>query len=236
MEATNVSLPALFPQNSSQLPIVNQADLPGTTQQPLHEVDWTNDTITETSFLVEEQSLSFLLNDHNDIFATMSSMDLDPNSVSSYYTHSSVPSYRHVPFQGAPSIMHLPTFSYAPLAEGLEVSHGTGFGHRRAHTAKDLSKLALSDPLDIAPEILRALKQKSDNRERSGLPWCLSIGQGPLHRYVGSSFWALSGTGVSSHLHLTPVYKPRYMGRDYELGIYDIAGANKQMAKIEADT
>lgn len=120
--------------------------------------------------------------------------------------------------------MHLPTFSYEPLAGSLEVSRGTGFGHRRVHTAKDVNKSARDDPLDNAPKILRALKQKSDNEERSGLPWCLSIGEGPLHRYVGSSFWALSGTGVSSHLNLIIVYKTRYMERDYELGIYDITG------------
>lgn len=176
-------------------------------QPPLHELEWAKDTTAEASFLIEDQDLSFLLNDHDDIFAATSSMDFDPHSISSYDTHSAVPSHGHVPFSSGSFTMHLPTHSDEPLARDLQVRHAIEFSQKRANGADLINKSALDDPLDNTAELLGALQQMPENGEGSGLPWCLSTGQGPLHRYVGSCFWALSGTGVSSHPHLTKLYQ-----------------------------
>lgn len=235
-EATNIPLPALLAQHLPQLPEGNQADLPRTVQQPRHEVEWAKDTTAEASFLVEEQDLSFLFNDHDDIFATTSSMDLDPLSISSHCTHSSAPSHGHVPFRSASSTMHLPTHSCEPLARGPKVGHAIEFSQKRADRAKVIDKWALDDPLDNTAELLRTLKQMPDNEEGSRLPWCLSTGQGPLHRYVGSSFWALSGTRVSSYLIIPRCIKYVRCEEPAHMVSMIWQVEMEQMADIEADT
>ena len=204
-------------------------------QQPRHEVEWAKDTTAEASFLVEEQGLSFLFNDH-DIFATTSSMDPDPLSISSYYTHSSAPYHGHVPFFSASSTMHPLTHSYEPLSRGLQMGHVIEFSQKGDDGAKVIDKWALDDPLDNTAELLRTLKQMPDNEEGSRLPWCLSTGQGPLHRYVGSSFWALSGTGVSSHLILPRCIKYVRCEEPARMVSMIWQVQKEQMADIEADT
>ncbi|OBT81280.1 hypothetical protein VE02_10150 [Pseudogymnoascus sp. 03VT05] len=215
-EATNIPFPALHAQHLPHLSKFNQADLSMIVQQPRHEIEWAKDTTTEASFLIEDQDLSFLLNDHDDIFAATSSMDFDPHSISSYDTHSSVPSQSHVPFGCASFTTHLPKHSDEPLARDLQVGHAIEFSQKRANGAKVINKWALDDPLDNTAELLRALKQMPENGESSGLPWCLSTGQGPLHRYVGSSFWELSGTGIPDCDRLLQAQQARLYSKEFD--------------------
>lgn len=90
-----------------QLSKGNQAAIPGTVQ-PRHEAEQAKDATAEDSFLVEEQDLSFLFNNDDDIFATTPSMDLEPLSISSHDIHLSALSQGHDPFRSAVCTMHLP--------------------------------------------------------------------------------------------------------------------------------
>lgn len=218
-----------------QLSNENQADITGTVQQPHHEAERAKDAIAEASFMVEELDLSFLFNNDDDIFATTSSMDLEPLSISSYDIHLSAPSHGHDPFRSALSTMHLPAKSYETLAGGFQSGYVMESSPNQAGRAKVIDKWALNDPLDNTAGLLRALKQIPDNKEGSRMPWYLSTGQGPLCRYVGSSFWALSGTKVGLHLYLTTTaYEICYMGRACEHGIDNMPIQKGQVADIES--
>lgn len=116
------------------------------------------------------------------------------------------------------------------------MGHAIEFSQKREDGAKVIDKWALDDPLDNTAELLRTLKQMTDNEEGSRLPWCLSTGQGPLHRYVGSSFWALSGTGVSSHLILPRRIKCVTCEEPAHMVSMIWQVQKEQMADIEADT
>lgn len=111
-----------------------------TVQHPRYETEWAKDSTAEAPFLIEEQDLSFLLNDHNDIFATSSGMDVDPQSISSYDTRSSALSQGHIPFGSASFTMHLPTHSDEPLARDLQVGHAIELRQIRANGANVINK------------------------------------------------------------------------------------------------
>jgi hypothetical protein len=75
------------------------------------------------------------------------------------------------------------------------------FRQNSVDKSKAIDRWAVDDPLDNTAELLTALKQIPEKEEGFKLPWCLSSGQGPLRRYVGSGFWALAGNRVCLHIH-----------------------------------
>ncbi|RDL30002.1 uncharacterized protein BP5553_10629 [Venustampulla echinocandica] len=197
----------------------SQADFPGAVQGPRDEVEWDKDTTAEVPFLIEDQNLSYLFNDYDDIITSTSNMDVGPLSTSSHYTYPSASSQGHFPFSSASSAMYLPTHSYESPTRSLQGAPAIEFSQNRPDKAKVINKWSLDDPLDNTSELLRALKQmpeKENSKEEGfGLPWCLSTGQGPSHRYVGSSFWALSNTRVPDCDRLLEAQQARLYSKEF---------------------